>query len=261
MIKMSEIFEFLDSLAPHNLAESYDNVGVLCDKENEEINKILLTLDTDFAVANEAKNVGADMIVSHHPLIFNPIKNVNSTNETGKTLRALIKNDIALYAMHTNFDSVKGGLCDFLAEKIFGEIVTKNLDGEMESGIGRIVELEKGITFDRLCDVVKEKLGLKELRVVGNPLKTIKKIAVVGGGGGSMTNEVADLGVDAYISGDFKYQHGRDAYFRGLSLVEITHYDAEIIFCEYLKNLLSDKFGEKLEVVISKENKNVWRTV
>ena len=261
MVKICEVIEFLNSLAPHNLAESYDNVGVLCDRENDEVNKILLTLDTDFTVAKEAKNVGADLIVSHHPLIFNPIINVNSTNETGKTLRFLIKNDIALYAMHTNFDSVKGGLCDFLAEKIFGKKEMKNLDGESESGIGRIVELDDGITFKSLCDMVKEKLGLKELRVVGQEEKMIKKVAVVGGGGGSMTNDVASLGVDAYISGDFKYQHGRDAYFMDLSLVEITHYDAEIIFCEYLKAILEEKFGDKIEIIVSKENKNVWRTV
>lgn len=261
MVKISEITDFLKELAPLELAEDYDNVGLLADSENENVEKLLLTLDTDYNVAEEAKKIGAQMIVSHHPLIFNPLKNITSKSETGRTIRELIKSDIALFAMHTNFDSVKGGLCDFLAEKIFGKDNFTNFEGVEESGIGRVVKLKEEMLLGELCDKIKAALKIERLRIVGDEGKVIKKTAIVGGGGGSMTKDAALLGADVYISGDFKYQHGRDAHGAGLALIEITHYDAEIIFCEYMKKLLENKFGTRLSVVKSCANTNVWRTV
>ena len=261
MVKLNEILDFLKEMAPESLAESYDNVGLLLDREGECVENVVLTLDTDCAVIDEAKAKNAELIISHHPLIFNPVKRVTEESEIGRSIKRLVKNNIALFAMHTNFDSVKNGLCDFLAEKIFGKSDFLNFLGEDESGIGRVLELDEEMFFSEICSKAKNALKLDYLRVVGEDDKKIKKIAIVGGGGGSMTVDALKLGADCYISGDFKYQHGRDAANSGLSLIEITHYDAEIIFGEYVKKLLKDKFGDKICVHISCENTNVWRTV
>lgn len=261
MVDFFEIVEFLNRLAPPELAESYDNVGVLAGGENKNIEKVLITLDTDSGVAKEAVKENAQLIVSHHPLIFNPIKNVTNSTETGKTLITLIKNDISLFAMHTNFDSVKNGMCDILAKKIFGENNYVNFNGENGDGIGRVVNLNSEITLGELCEKIKKNLNIPYLRIVGDLSRKIKKSAIVGGGGAGMTEEALKTGADVYISGDFKYQHGRDAYALNLALIEITHYDAEIVFAEYMKKILENKFKEKLTVVTSKTNKNVWRTV
>ncbi len=261
MVKLNEILDFLKEIAPASLAESYDNVGLLLDRDGESVENVILTLDTDCAVKDKAQAKNAEHIISHHPLILNPVKRATEESEIGRSIKRLVKNNIALFAMHTNFDSVKNGLCDFLAEKIFGKSNLLNLLGEDESGIGRVLESDEEICFSEVCKKVKNALKLDYLRVVGEEDKKIKKIAIVGGGGGSMTADVLKLGADCYISGDFKYQHGRDAAFGGLSLIEITHYDAEIIFGEYVKKLLEDKFGDKISVHISCENTNVWRTV
>lgn len=261
MVNVFDLIEYLKEIAPASLAESYDNVGLLVDSDKPEISKVLLTLDTDSAVAIEAKDKNCDMIISHHPLIFNPVKNITKETDIGKSIRFLIKNDIGLYAMHTNFDSVKGGLCDYLVEKIFGNINTDCLNSEEESGIGRVFSLDTEVSLADLIKKVKMALNLSSIRFVGDDNKMIKKVCVVGGGGGSMTDDVISLKADAYISGDFKYQHGRDAYFSGMSLIEISHYDAEIIFCEYLKEKLLSKFGDMLSIEISEQSTNVWRSL
>lgn len=261
MPDIREITEFLEKTAPAELAESYDNVGLLIGNGGEDIPCVLLTLDTELAVAEEARELGAPLIISHHPLIFDPVKKITTETETGRTIISLIKNDIQLFAMHTNFDSAEGGLCDYLTEKIFGAGSYPAMDGGGASGTGRIATLAEPITLSALCERIKSALGLSSLRCVGDGEGLIKKAAVVGGGGGSMTREAHHSGADVYISGDFKYQHGRDAAGMNMALIEITHYDAEIIFTEYVKRLLHGRFGDSLKIFTSRKNKNVWRTV
>ena len=118
MVKLTEVTEFLNSIAPPHLAESYDNVGLLIGDKDKEIHKVLVTLDADEAVALDAQKKQVDLVVSHHPLIFKPLSRITGEDAASRTVLSFIKGDIALFAMHTNFDSVKSGLGDLFLDKI-----------------------------------------------------------------------------------------------------------------------------------------------
>lgn len=259
MATVAEIAAFLNTFAPPCFAEDYDNVGLLIGNADQETKKVLVTLDADEAVAKEAREKGASLIVSHHPLIFKPLRRVTCEDSVARTAISLIKDDIALFSIHTNFDSVKSGLGDLFLDKI-GK--TKNrvpLEGEGENGIGRFAELEKEETLLELLDHMKETFSLKNIRFVGDTHKKMKKIAVCNGGGAEFVYLAKEMGADCYISGDIKYQHARFAYENGLALVEIPHYSAEKIFCDYAAKLLKEKFGETVEVIVAEENIDVWQ--
>lgn len=257
MVKLKEITDFLYSVAPTYLAESYDNVGLLVEGGNENVKKVLVSLDTDLSVAEEAKEKGCSLLISHHPLIFKPVKRVKKED----ALFSLIKNNISLYAMHTNYDAVKGGLCDVLLSKIAETQNTEILSGDEESEIGRIAELKSEVTLAEFAENVKERLGLKCLRVVGNKDKKIKTIAICNGGGADFVYDAHAKGADLYISGDFKYHHARHAYENNMALLEITHYDAEILFIDEIAECLKKEFGDRLEVLKSEKNVNPWKEV
>lgn len=259
MVKLTEVTEFLNSIAPPHLAESYDNVGLLIGDKDKEIHKVLVTLDADEAVALDAQKKQVDLVVSHHPLIFKPLSRITGEDAASRTVLSFIKGDIALFAMHTNFDSVKSGLGDLFLDKI---AETKNrvpLEGDGENGIGRFAEVAETLVFDRLLDRIKTAFHLHSLRYIGSENKPIRKIAVVNGGGAEYICLAKKMGADCFVSGDIKYHQARFAYENDLALVEIPHYSAEIIFCEYAKQLLVEQFGSKLEVLVTDKNIDIWK--
>ena len=257
MVELKEITDFLFDLAPDYLAESYDNVGLLVEGENDKIENVLVALDVDASIAEEAISKNCSLIVSHHPLIFKPISRISKDD----AVSMLIKNDISLYSMHTNFDALKGGLCDALLNKIAHteDDVFPLSDGE--STIGRIAELKEEMTLLKFAENVKSALGLDFLRIVGEKDRKIKKIAICGGGGGDLVYDAYHKGADLYISGDFKYHHARFAFETGMALVEISHYDAEILFVDEIKEKLERFFGGRLNVIKSEKNVNPWNII
>lgn len=259
MVKVSEVVDFLHTFAPPSFAESYDNVGLLIGDSDKHIGKILVTLDVDETVAEEAQKSGADMIVSHHPLIFKPLRRIVQQDSVSRTAVSLIKNDIALFAMHTNFDSVKSGLGDLFLDKI-GETVNRTpIEGEGEDGIGRYAKLVRPVLLSDFLQQLKQTFVLPGVRYVGNELKRISQIAVCNGGGGELVYRAKELGADCYISGDVKYQHARYAYENDIALIEIPHYSAEIIFIQYAAELLKRRFENQLEIMCATTNVDVWK--
>lgn len=261
MVKLDEILKFLCDFAPLEYAESYDNVGLLVGDCKKQVKKVLITLDADEKVAEDARIKECDLVISHHPLIFTPLKRIVTDNSTSKTVIELIKNDIALISMHTNFDGVSSGLCDLFMDKIADTKGRKSLEGDELNGCGRIAELKKKTTLFDIIDKVKKEYKLKNLRYIGNLNDEISKIAVCNGGGAEFIYTAKENGADAYISGDIKYHHARFAYENEISLIEVPHYDAEIIFCEYMKELLKKQFGNNLDILITDKNDDVWKNI
>lgn len=258
MVTVSDIVNFMHDFAPPSLAESYDNVGLLIGDATRKVQKVLVCLDADGAVAQEAKEQGVDMVVSHHPLIFNPLSRIVTDDAISKTAISLIKNDIALCASHTNFDSVKSGLCDLFLDKI---CKTKNrtpIEGEGEDGVGRYAILTEPKKLSELLTTIKGTFDLSTVRYVGNMHKEVSSVAVCNGGGAEFVYQAKTLGADCYISGDIKYQHARFAYENDVALIEIPHYSAEKIFVPYAKKLLSDRFGKEITVIEATTNIDVW---
>ncbi|MBQ3181521.1 MAG: Nif3-like dinuclear metal center hexameric protein [Clostridia bacterium] len=261
MVELNKIMDFLCGFAPTEYAESYDNVGLLVGDKNKQVKKVLITLDADQSVIDDAVQKECDLVISHHPLIFTPLKRIVTGNSTTETVISLIKSDICLISMHTNFDSVASGLCDLLLDKIADTKERVSIEGDEVNGSGRIAELVNMATLSDVLNKVKKEFSLDKIRYVGELESKIYKIAVCNGGGADFIYTAKDMGADVYISGDIKYHHARFAYENGISLIEVPHYDAEIIFCEYMKDLLKKEFGNDLDILITDKNKDVWKSI
>lgn len=259
MVKLEKIIDFLNLIAPPALKEDYDNVGLLVGDNKKEIKKVLITLDADENVIDEAIKNNVDLILSHHPLIFKPLKRITYDDSVSRAVLSLVKNDVALFSMHTNFDSVKGGLGDLFLDKIVKTKNRESLEGDLENGIGRIASVTDEINLMALLEKIKSEFLIDTLRYIGNEEKTVKKIAVVNGGGADFIYKAKELGADCFVSGDIKYHHARFAYENDISLIEIPHYPAEFIFCEYVNDILLDKFKGKIETLVSEKNIDIWK--
>lgn len=264
-MKCSDISHAIEQLAPLNLAYEWDNVGLIYGDEEQQVTKVMLSLDVDIDVAEEAIAKGAQMIVAHHPILFSPINKISPKTCDGRLLRKLIKHDIAFYAAHTNLDIAKGGLNDLLASKIGLTNIqvlehtphTANID--ISHGIGRIGDLPNPMTLCELAAWVKQVLNIQFLRYGGDGDRTVSRIAVNTGGGTSEIPAALKSGADVFITGDYKYAQVRETLAQGMSIIDAGHYDTEIIVCGLLHSYLAEKFGNTLELCISEANVNVFK--
>ena len=257
MTSLKDIINFMNEFCPPHLAFNGDNVGLIEGREEKEISRVLLTLDVDEKVAEEAAKINADAIISHHPLMFHSIKRLTDHTPQERTLMSLIKNDISLFSAHTNLDCVWGGLNDFLAKKlgIKNTSVIEVVDsfGGKDHGFGRIGEVDEGTTLSDMLSRCTNALGTPFVKYVGNPNKIIKTVAVNCGGGADEMNVCIEKKADLFITGDVKYNPARDAYENNMAVIDAGHFETEYIVCELLCQILSKKFPA-VEFKISKEN-------
>ncbi|MEG0135680.1 Nif3-like dinuclear metal center hexameric protein [Cetobacterium sp.] len=251
-MKLSKIISYLEEKFPLNLSEEWDNVGLLVGRRDSEVEKILLSLDVTDKVIDEAIEVGANLIITHHPVIFKPLKAVTGDTTLGKKVLKLIENRIAVYSMHTNLDSAKSGLNDFLGETVLnfgkGKILEKSELNGREFGIGRIYKLDTPINIKKLSQNMKETLGLDCINVVTSDENlSIKKIALVSGAGSTYWRKAKKLGADILLTGDIKYHEAMDAKEENFSLMDIGHFESECIFVKHLKTIIEKEF--KLEIL------------
>lgn len=260
MVNIQELLAFFEEIAPRHLAEDYDNVGLLVEGEQAEISKIVLALDADEQTVCEAEEAGAQLIVTHHPVMFRPINRLTEEEGGQRTIRRLLQKGIGLFALHTNYDSAKGGLCDIFLDA-FGEYAEKtSFSGEAE-GIGRIGRLKTPCTVAQLLERGKGAFSKENpIRYVGDDRAVVTRIAVCNGGGGDLLYEAHGLGAEVYISGDFKHHHARFAYENKMNIIEIDHYDAEAGFCREMEKRLKEAFGDRLTVATAPHEQSPWRS-
>jgi dinuclear metal center YbgI/SA1388 family protein len=238
-MKIKTLIKRLNKEYPLQLAESWDNVGLLVGDDEREITKVQISLDATEEVIDRAIEVGANLIITHHPMIFSGLKNITSKNFMGRKILKLIENKIAVYSMHTNLDSANGGLNEYIVQKL-GVTTSKILDERKDfennslGGLGRIYTLETPTKLGEYLEVVKDRLSIETIRVVGDLDKKIKKIAIINGSGASYLNKINKLGVDLFITGDIKYHEGLDAREMGISLFDIGHYESEYFFTDLI---------------------------
>ena len=259
-MKCRDIASVMERLAPRTLAYDWDNVGLLSGDMEQEVDTVMLTLDLEMSVVEEAKKCGAQMILAHHPIMFDPVKRITEQTPDGRLLRALIKNDISFYAAHTNLDIAKGGLNDLLASKVgLTDVRILELTNNEGAGIGRIGNLEKPVTLTELASKLKKALNLDFLRYSGDDDGIVSKVAVNTGGGTSLIDAAKKEGADVFITGDYTYSQVRAAVEDGMKIIDAGHYDTEIIVCELFSDYLSDKFGDALTIHESRTNVNVLK--
>lgn len=249
MIKLCEITEYLEKEFPPEYKEDFDNIGLLVGRGDKEVTKVLLCLDANKNVVQEATEIGAELIITHHPVIFNPIKSVTDSTDFGEMIVSAIENKISIYSAHTNLDSAPGGITDTVCDKL-GITPFENLEG----ALGRICHTQSGETAKTLCAKIKKEFGVDTLYSTFTKDREVKTVAVCnGGGGGELPEIAASLGADVYISGDLKHhEHCMFKVSDKIDFIEIRHYDSEKIVTEILEKKLSEKFGDKLELYISK---------
>ena len=229
---------------PLNYALSWDNVGLLVGRDDKEVKRIYIALDATDEVIDEAVRTGADMLITHHPMIFSPIKRIHNLDFVGERILKLIQNDISYYAMHTNYDVL--GMAE-LAGKVLDIAHTDVLDvtqtdeaGE-EKGIGRIGELPETMTLEECCVYVKHKLELGSLKVFGDMNRPVRRLAILPGSGKSGIPVALAKGADVLVTGDIGHHDGLDAVEQGLAIIDAGHYGTEYIFIEDMKQFLNRK--------------------
>ncbi len=260
MVKLKELCDFFEEIAPKALAEDYDNVGLLVEGETDEISKIVIALDADEQTVCEAEKAGAQLILTHHPIMFRPVNRLTESEGSQRTIRRLLKKGIGLFAMHTNLDSAENGLCDMFFDA-FGPVKSRRAFNGENCGIGRIGKLEQPCTLETLLQRGKTAFCPSgSLSYVGDQTATVETVAVCNGGGADMIYEAYDLGAQVYISGDCKHHHARFAYENGIHLIQVNHYDAEVGFCQLMQIRLQKVFGDRLEAVVSAREQSPWKS-
>ena len=238
-----DVMNVIEKEYPLNYALSWDNVGLLVGRDDKEVKKIYIALDATDEVIDEAVKNGADMLITHHPMIFSPIKKIHNLDFVGGRILKLIQNDISYYAMHTNYDVL--GMAE-LSEEILQLKETEVLDvtGEffgISQGIGRVGLLESTMSLRSFCDYVKEKLVLSNIKVFGDLDKEIKKVAISPGSGKSEIAVALKHNVDVLVTGDIGHHEGLDAMEQGLAIIDAGHYGTEYIFVDDMKKYLSQR--------------------
>ena len=238
-----EIIRVIEAAYPREAALDFDNVGLLAGRSEKEVNRVYIALDATDAVIDRAVRAGADMLITHHPLIFSPLKKVTDENFNSRRIVKLIQNDISYYAMHTNYDVL--GMAE-LSEKILGIRDTEVLDitrenGGIPEGIGRIGSLEQPVTLEECCVYIKHKLNLGSLKVFGDMDAKVSRLAISPGSGKSAIGAAIAKGADVLVTGDIGHHEGLDAVEQGLLVIDAGHYGTEYIFIDDMKRFLEDK--------------------
>lgn len=249
-----------EGLYPPELAASWDNSGFLVGRLDAQVESILFSLDVTDAVIDEALSIGAQLIISHHPIIFKPISHITDTTPLGAKLLRLTENCIAAYAMHTNLDAGEGGTNDTLANAL--ELDSVELMGEPPS-MGRVGILKKAETLSTFGERVKQACGLRTIRVFGDPDSIVSRVGIVTGSGSNpaLFSDAKRLGCDVYVTGDIKFHEAQEAHDMGLALVDATHYASEVIALEQLSKSLNEGFareGFEIKTYISNVNGQVF---
>lgn len=245
MIKVNNIINEMELLAPTYLKEDFDNVGLMVGDKNKEVKKVLLALDCTLKVIEEAKKENVELIITHHTLIFKRPSSITTDTLQGKKIIELIKNDISLYSSHTNLDSVENGLNDTIVS-ILGfdnsKILEKNKRDD-KAGLGRIVSLKESIQLEDLISKIKKSLNINNLRVVKGKDK-VNKIAIINGSGQDFIGKAVALGADCIITGDTTYHFASDYKEMEISILDVGHFASEqITFFNVMENL-KEKFKD-----------------
>ena len=258
-MKCSEIIEILQEFAPARCACDWDNPGLLAGRRDKEVKKIYIALDASDEAVEGAVREGADLLLTHNPLIFRPLKKVNDENFITRRLIRLIQADISLYAMHTNFDAAPGGMADLAASRLkLQNVRPLEYMGEMEKdgvsksyGIGALGELSSPCTVRALAEQVKKAFGLPFVLVYSEGLmeSEVKTAALCPGSGGSVIETALEKEAQVLITGDIGHHPGVDAAARGMAVIDAGHYGMEHIFISHMAEALQERLGDWITII------------
>ena len=232
-MKIRTIYDILNEISPFELQESWDNSGLNLGDFGDEVKKIYISIDIDEELIEKMDE--NSLLITHHPLIFKPVKKVIPDRFSTKLLLKMAKKNISHIAMHTNFD--KTHLNEYVAKNVLG------FEGEAQDFV---FYADVDMDFYELVEYVKQKLNMDNIKAVLAKDK-IKKVAITTGSGMGLLDNIK---ADCFLTGDIKYHEAMDAKVRGISLIDMTHYTSE----KYFSDILFDILDEKIDVEITKRN-------
>jgi len=257
---VAEIIKIMDQLAPPLLAEEWDNVGLQIGDPRLPVRRIWVALDPSPEVVKAACQKEVDLLITHHPLIFRPLKSIDFETPGGSSIRMAAHHQMAIFSAHTNLDIVRDGVNDVLAQRLgmrnlsvlqpvkVGERAKEDIrpltSAKTEFGIGRIGSLAKDGSLKSLVSLVKKKLKLDFVKVAGDLEMKVKQVAICSGSGSSLMQAFLSSKAQVYISGDIHYHDAREAEDANRAIIDIGHFPSE--------HLMVDALAQQLEKIISK---------
>ncbi len=239
-MKVREIASVIESFAPLSIQESWDNSGLVIGSPEQEVHGVLLGFDCTPELVDEAVECGADMIVTHHPLIFSGIKKISPDEPVGLAVMKAIAAGVAVYAAHTTADKVPGGVSGAMARRL--ELRDVHILDEEPGGfgLGAVGELQTPMGGSEFIEYVKSRFGLKVVRCSHVPEIPVSRVAMCGGSGGSLIESARKAGAQAYLCGDISYHH----FFttKDFMVMDIGHFEGEVEIVDILFSLLRKNF-------------------
>lgn len=245
MAKVSEIYDFLDGIAPFRIQDSWDNSGLLVGQGAAKVTKVLLTLDASSKAVDEAESLGCQLVITHHPVIFSPLR---SLREDDPACRLLI-NGISCISCHTNLDSAEFGISDMMCQALGFEnthqpIEINRIDPKTGRNVGYgTVGLCNELAAQELAELCKKVFGCVAIKYTAGK-GSIKRVGMVSGAGGEFIRQAAYLGLDAFISSEVKHHQFLEAERLGITLIDAGHHETEVIAMPYLKDKLTKEFSD-----------------
>ncbi len=242
---VKELYEKIEKILPASEMEAWDNDGLMCAPDGERrVERVLVTLDVTEDIVDYAIESSFDLIISHHPLIFRPVKSINEDDHTARKIIKLVQSGISVFSFHSRADKAVGGVNDRLAN-LLGIFDTTPFG---EGMLGRIGEIEEECTAEDFAYRVKQAVEADSVKYV-DALSPVKCVAVVGGDGKSFVKDAIEAGADTFVSGRISYNTMAEAAEMGINLIEAGHFFTEQpitdYFCERLLDLDSDLYVEK----------------
>lgn len=228
-MRIQDIVDALEKIAPPEYAASWDNTGLQIGAPGDPVRVILVALDITQGVVQEALAKKADLIVTHHPFFFHPVRQVRTDSGSGRLLKRLIRGGIAVYAAHTNLDVVRDGVNDILVKALgleeWGPL--QEISAPEGTGWGGIGVLDEAKTFAAFTAGLKKALQIKWFRVIGRPPSKVRKVACCSGSGAGLFPEVVRRRPDVFITGDIKYHEALGFRAEGITVLDIGHFASE----------------------------------
>lgn len=239
-----EILAVLNRVADVSYACDWDNVGLLAGRMDKEVHRVTVALDADERAIEEAIQSSSELLLTHHPLLFSPVKRITDESLTGRRLLRLLRRDMCLISMHTNFDIAPGGMADLAADRLGLmnrvplEITGEGLEGPY--GLGIVGTSAGGcVTLEKLCIQVKEAFGLASVQLYApETVREVTRVAVCPGSGKDAIAQALAAQAQVLITGDITYHYGMDAIAEGLAIIDAGHYGLEHIFIPYMESYL-----------------------
>lgn len=250
-MKIKDIIKFLEERFPLSLQEEWDNSGLQIGNIENDLTNIMISLDLDEQTIQKAKEKSCNLIINHHPFLFSSIKSIDLNEEKGKIIKDLIKNDITVFAMHTNLDIGKGGVNDNLAKLLELKDIS-NLDTNNENPMARFGYTNEKTAYD-FSKFVKEKLNCKGLILYGDKNKKIKKVALCGGAGSDFISDAIKKDCDLIVTSDVKYHEAIDNC-KKINIVDPGHFASENHIIYMIKDLLEKNFATGIYTCAKKDS-------